>query len=225
MTIILSRFSLIDFDEFVRFLDKKWVLTLGYTSRLTYLNFPVLKDEGQSIMDPNAEEYSNVSNDHQNAEKTLPEIFDFIIHYDYTDKSGYAINRGNYKPNNGTNDGILSSFNHSVHLSRLLTRQDNESESGTDQDSIFDSTGSLKSEDTSTSIDNGACSEIWQRSSSNDNGACSKTWQCCPCNCDHCIDEAISRLKMDREDCLQNIELWEKALHIIGWKPNIGTFI
>lgn len=181
------------------------VLREGYKTLATCC--PVLEDEGQSTMDPNAEEYSNVTNDHQNAEEALPVNLRFIIHYDYTDKSGYAINRGNYKPSNGTNDGILSSFNHSVHLSRLLTRQDNESESGTDQDSIFDSTGSLTSEDTSTSVDTGSSSK--------------NCWNCDHLNrdywnCDQCIDEAISRLKMNREDCLQSIELWEKALHTIG---------
>ena len=78
---------------------------------------------------------------------------------------------------------------------RQLIPKDEESDAGTDQDSLSDSIWSLKSEDTLTSVDTEAC-----------------------CNdfADPCIDETISRLKMERADCLQNIELWEKALQIVS---------
>lgn len=169
---------------------------------------PVLGDEGQSIMNPRAEEYSNVTHDHQNAGKVpLPIghvtlLSDTLLRdYDFPEKIGYANNRGNHKPRVRTNDGILTTFNRGVHLFRPLTHQDEESESGTDH-SIFHSTGSVTSEDSLTSVET--------------SGACSQEWICDHCDCDHCIDEAILSLKMDRADCLQSIELWEKALHIIG---------
>lgn len=78
---------------------------------------------------------------------------------------------------------------------RQLIPKDEESDAGTDQDSLSDSIWSLKSEDTLTSVDTEACSNDFA---------------------DPCIDETISRLKMERADCLQNIELWEKALQIVS---------
>ena len=94
---------------------------------------------------------------------------------------------------------------------------DEKHDSENDQDSIYDSTGSLVSEDTLTSTDSTAdfsendCDQ-W------DCGNCENYAECDSCgwNCFRCIDEKISRLKLERDDRRKNIELWEKALQTIS---------
>lgn len=105
-----------------------------------------------------------------------------------------------------------------------LIQIEEESGSGNDLDSNFDSTGSLTSEDTMTSTgiplpNPGACSYDWNccQCTSQDHCRCSDCW-----NCDHCINKTISGLKMEREACLQNVELWEKAL-LISFAKEMST--
>lgn len=100
---------------------------------------------------------------------------------------------------------------------------DENRDSGNDQGSISDSTESLTSEGTLTSADTAAdlsendC-DPW------DCGNCNNCALCANCkNCDNydrscfrCIDETISRLKLERYHCWKNIELWEKALQTIS---------
>lgn len=107
-----------------------------------------------------------------------------------------------------------------IHLDPAMYRQsilDEKLDPENDQDSIYDSTGSLISEDTLTSADSIAdfsendCDQ-W------DCGNCDNYANCdsCGCKCYSCIDETISTLKLKRYHRWRNIELWEKALQTIS---------
>ncbi|MCJ1463335.1 hypothetical protein MMC07_001942 [Pseudocyphellaria aurata] len=87
---------------------------------------------------------------------------------------------------------------------RNLLQPIEECDSEDDDDRIYDSVGSLTSADTASTPDASSNESI----NANINGSNQL-------HKDH-IEEAISRLKAEREDCLQNIELWKKALQIIG---------
>ena len=116
---------------------------------------------------------------------------------------------------------------HSATFSPSILNDENR-DSGTDQDSISDSTGSLTSEGTLTSADTAAdLSEndrVWSCCSCancNNCAICASCNNCANCancgwNCFNCIDETISRLKLERYHRRRNIELWEKALQTIS---------
>lgn len=132
----------------------------------------------------------NVSTEELNSAKFDDEQHSEIFHRDvHTDAHGHGFTGGD----------LHFKQTPSIHYAgsplRQLVPKDEESDSGTDQDSLSDSIWSVKSEDTLTSVDTGACSNDFAGP---------------------CIDKTISRLKMERADCLQNIELWEKALRVVS---------
>lgn len=117
---------------------------------------------------------------------------------------------GERKTLSSTYEGTYTFPHYQAMFSPSILNNENR-DSGNDQDSIFDSAGSLTSEGTLTSVDTAA------DSSEND----SDQWDCgncdnCGWNCFNCIDETISRLKLERYHRWQNIELWEKALQTIS---------
>lgn len=133
----------------------------------------------------------NVSTEEPNSAKVDDEQHSKIFcHGVHTSARGHGFTGGDISFKH--KDGIYYARSQPL---RQLIPKDEESDAGTDQDSLSDSIWSLKSEDTLTSVDTEACSNDFA---------------------DSCIDETISRLKMERADCLQNIELWEKALQIVS---------
>ena len=95
-------------------------------------------------------------------------------------------------------------------LPMLVMGKDDVSDSESDRDSVSNSIGSLRSEDAPTCFGCGHNEHICNRTNHISNHISNHIEY----DCNYCIDEAISKLKMEREECLRNIELWEKALRL-----------
>lgn len=93
------------------------------------------------------------------------------------------------------------------HLPMLVMGKDDVSDSESDRDSISNSIGSLRSEDAPICFGCGHNEHICNHTN--------HIYNHIEHDSNYCIDEAISKLKMEREECLRNIELWEKALRFI----------